>query len=162
MLCRPAGSKRRSGDHVRVLAIIGWLVILMLAAPPVAAQRTPEGPPLTAGAERLGLRDVVGFLETVRSLRETGGLPPRYVTKHLAKSRGWRGGGLCEIWPGRVIGGDVFHNFAGNLPTAPGRIYREADLDASCNSRGAKRLIFSSDGLIFVTIDHYNSFTPVP
>jgi len=162
MLRRPAGSKRRSGDQVRVLAVIGWLAIVMLAAPPAAAQRTPEGPKLTAVAERFGLRDIAGFVEAVQSLRETQGLPPRYVTKHLAKSRGWRGGGLCEIWPGRAIGGDVFHNFTGNLPAAPGRVYREADLDAPCNSRGAKRLIFSSDGLIFVTVDHYNSFTPVP
>ena len=148
---------------MRVIAIIGWfLIVICAAAPPVAAQRAPEPQPLAAFAERLGLRDVAGFIETVQSLRETKGLPPRYVTKHLARSRGWRGGGLCEISPGRMIGGDVFHNFAGNLPAAPGRVFREADLDATCNSRGAKRLIFSSDGLIFVTVDHYNSFTPVP
>ena len=162
MLRRPAGSKRRSGGEVRAIAVIGWFLVVLCAATPVAAQRAAEGQALATFAERLGLRDVARFVETVQSLRETKGLPPRYVTKHLARSRGWRGGGLCEVWAGRVIGGDVFHNFAGNLPAAPGRIYREADLDATCNSRGGKRLVFSSDGLIFVTVDHYNSFTPVP
>ena len=147
---------------MRAVAFIGWFVVAICAASPAPAQRPPEPQPLAAFAERLGLRDVAGFVETVRSLRETKGLPPRYVTKHMARSRGWRGGGLCEVWAGRVIGGDVFHNFARGLPVAPGRIYREADLDATCNNRGAKRLIFSSDGLIVVTVDHYNSFTPVP
>ena len=147
---------------MRAIAVVGWFIAVICAAAPGSAQR-PSGPqPVAAFAERLGLRDVAGFVETVQHLRETKGLPPRYVTKYLARSRGWRGGGLCEVWAGRVIGGDVFHNFAGTLPAAPGRTYREADLDASCNSRGAKRLIFSTDGLIFVTVDHYNSFTPVP
>ena len=148
---------------MRAIAMVGWLfVVVCAAAAPAAGQRAPEPPPLAAFAERLGLRDVAGFVETVHTLRETKGLPPRYVTKHRARAHGWRGGGLCGVWAGRVIGGDVFHNFAHNLPAAPGRVYREADLDATCNSRGAKRLVFSGDGLIFVTVDHYNSFTPVP
>jgi guanyl-specific ribonuclease Sa len=61
-----------------------------------------------------------------------------------------------------VIGGDVMRNFGGAIPDAPGRIYREADLDSDCRSRGAKRLIFSNDGRIYVTVDHYNNFVPVP
>ena len=44
--------------------------------------------------------------------------------------------GCATSWPGHVIGGDVFHNFGGRLPGAPGRVYREADLDATCRSRG--------------------------
>jgi guanyl-specific ribonuclease Sa len=113
-------------------------------------------------AAAIGLRDVAGFVETVDSLRTAHRLPPRYVTKEAAKARGWQGGGLCAVWPGHVIGGDTFHNFGAKLPAAPGRVYREADLDGDCRSRGAKRLIFSNDGLIFVTVDHYNTFTPVP
>jgi guanyl-specific ribonuclease Sa len=66
------------------------------------------------------------------------------------------------MWPGHVIGGDHFNNFGHQLPGAPGRVYREADLDADCRGRGPKRLIFSNDGLIFVTVDHYNTFTQVP
>ena len=47
-------------------------------------------------------------------------------------------------------------------PGAPGQVYREADLDADCRGRGPKRLIFSNDGLIFVTVDHYSTFMQVP
>jgi ribonuclease T1 len=147
---------------VRTITIIGWVVVVICAAAPVAAQRAPEPQALAAFAERLGLRDVAGFAETVQSLREARRLPSRYVTKDMARARGWRGGGLCEIWPGHAIGGDLFNNFGGNLPAAAGRSYREADIDATCRSRGPKRLVFSSDGLIFVTTDHYNSFTPIP
>lgn len=147
---------------MRAIAIIGWVVLVICAATSVAAQRAPEPQALAAFAERLGLRDVAGFVETVRSLREARRLPAQYVTKDMARARGWRGGGLCEVWPGHAIGGDVFNNFGGNLPGAPARTYREADLDATCRSRGPKRLVFSNDGLIFVTTDHYNSFTPVP
>ena len=147
---------------MRAITIIGWLILVICTAAPVAAQRAPEPQALAAFAERHGLRDVAAFVETVRSLREARRLPPRYVTKEVARTRGWYGGGLCEMLPGQAIGGDVFNNFGGKLPAAAGRTYREADLDATCRNRGPKRLVFSSDGLIFVTTDHYNSFTPVP
>lgn len=164
MRCRPAGSKRRHrGPGMRVVAIVAWFVLAFdgIAAPAVA-QRAAEPQLLSAFAERIGLRDVGGFVETVQSLRTRHRLPPRYATKEEVRTHGWRGGGLCEVWPGHVIGGDRFQNFGGKLPAAPGRVYREADLDASCRSRGPKRLIFADDGPIFVTLDHYNSFVPVP
>jgi ribonuclease T1 len=143
------------------------VVVLLLGLPlwssPGFAQFAAGAPQeLAAFAERLGLRDAAGFVETVQSLRESGRLPARYATKDEARARGWHGGGLCGVWPGHVIGGDRFNNFAHQLPDVPGRLYREADLDADCRGRGPKRLIFSNDGLIFVTVDHYNNFTPVP
>jgi len=149
---------------MRAMLFIGrFLLALLVVAPAAEAQLAAADPkPLAAFAEKSGLRDVAGFVETVQSLRAGGKLPPRYATKDEAAAHGWHGGGLCAVWPGHVIGGDVFRNFGKALPGAPGRIYREADLDADCRSRGPKRLIFSSDGLIFVTLDHYNSFTPVP
>ena len=145
---------------MRIIGIfVCWLVLL---AGPAAAQRPVEASNLAAFAHEFGLHDVDRFVETVRSLRDTGRLPAAYVTKEAARAHGWHGGGLCEAWPGQVIGGDVFRNFGRSLPDASRRVYREADLDATCRSRGPKRLIFSNDGLIFVTIDHYNSFVPVP
>jgi hypothetical protein len=148
---------------MRALGIAAWLVLVVFgAAEQASAQFAPAPQNVVAFAQRLGLRDVDGFVETVRALRETGRLPRRYVNKQAARERGWRGGGLCEAWPGHAIGGDDFHNFAGKLPAAPHRAYREADLDATCRSRGPKRLVFSNDGLIFLTIDHYNSFVRVP
>ena len=124
---------------MRAIRVAAWLLIVLVAAP-AGAQRSAEP----------------------QSLRTTNRLPPRYVTKDQAKARGWRGGGLCALWPGHVIGGDVFHNSGGSLPDMPGRRYREADLDSDCRSRGPRRLVFSSDGRIYVTLDHYNSFVPVP
>ena len=148
---------------MRAVATLGWLVLVLLGAgAPAVAQLAPEPQALAAFAQRLGLRQVEAFVETVESLRRTQRLPPRYGTKGAARAHGWRGGGLCSAWPGHVIGGDAFHNFGGRLPAAPGRTWREADLDADCRGRGPKRLVFSHDGLIYVTVDHYNSFAPVP
>ena len=62
--------------------------------------------------------------------------------------------------PGHAIGGDAFGNREGLLPKAEGRIYYECDIDTNgANSQGAKRIVFSNDGLIYYTDDHYESFT---
>jgi hypothetical protein len=149
---------------MRATLLVGrFLLALLVVAPAAEAQlAAPDPKTLAAFAEKAGLRDITGFVETVQSLRAGGKLPPRYATKDEAAAHGWQGGGLCGVWPGHVIGGDIFRNFGKALASAPGRIYREADLDADCRSRGPKRLIFSNDGLIFVTVDHYNSFSAVP
>jgi ribonuclease T1 len=160
---RPAhgGGKRRS--KMRAVAVLGWLVLVLWGGEaPAVAQRSAEPQNLGAFAQRIGLRDVEGFVDTVQSVRRTQRLPSRYVTKDAARARGWRGGGLCDVWPGQVIGGDTMRNFGGKLPDMPGRVFREADLDGDCRSRGPRRLVFSNDGLIYVTLDHYNSFMPVP
>ena len=138
------------------------VVVLLLASGTCFAQFGAPPPVLADFAQQLGLRDVAGFIDTVQNLRNSGQLPARYATKDEARAYGWRGGGMCAVWPGHVIGGDRFNNFGRQLPDARGRLYREADLDADCRGRGPKRLIFSNDGLIFVTVDHYNTFTAVP
>ena len=148
---------------MRAIAILGWfLVVLAGAAAPVDAQRSADPQTLPAFAQRIGLREVEVFVETVQSIRTANRLPPRYVTKDEARAHGWRGGGLCTVWPGHTIGGDVMRNFGGAIPDAPGRIYREADLDSDCRSRGPRRLVFSNDGRIYVTLDHYTTFVAVP
>ncbi len=150
-------------NSLRAIRIAAWFVVILLGVgTPAGAQRSAGPQTLPGFAQSLGLRDVGGFVETVQSLRAANILPPRYVTKDAASAHGWRGGGLCTLWPGHVIGGDDFHNFAAALPAAPGRTYREADLDSDCRGRGPKRLIFSNDGRIYVTVDHYNNFVPVP
>lgn len=114
-------------------------------------------------ARELRLSDIDGFVETVKSVRETGKLPAaRYIDKNAAEKLGWRpGADLCRIAPGKAIGGDRFSNREGRLPAAPNRRWTEADLDFDCGRRNAKRLVFSSDRLVFVTIDHYDSFREV-
>ena len=147
---------------MRPFALIRGILLALLIVAPSQAQLATDPQALAAFAREVGLRDVGDFVETVQSVRNSGRLPARYVTKDEAREHGWRGGGLCAVWPGHAIGGDVFRNFGGALPIAPGSGYREADLDASCRERGPKRLIFSSDGRIYVTVDHYKSFVPVP
>lgn len=95
-------------------------------------------------------------------LMEYGQLPGNYITKAEARALGWEGGSLEPFAPGRSIGGDRFGNYEGSLPEQAGRSYTECDIDtAGASSRGAKRLVFSNDGLIFYTADHYETFTMI-
>lgn len=89
-----------------------------------------------------------------------GHLPGNFITKKEARELGWSGGSVEEYAPGKSIGGDHFGNYEGLLPEKSGRSYTECDIDTSGSSgRGAKRIIFSNDGLIYYTDDHYASFT---
>jgi hypothetical protein len=135
-----------------------FALLLLLLALPAWAEAD-----LQAFARSHGLRDIDGFVETVTELRRSGRLPDRYVTKDEAEGLGWRpGSDLCDVAPEASIGGDRFGNRERRLPERQGRRWREADLDFDCGRRGAKRLVWSSDGLIYVTTDHYDSFTRVP
>ena len=93
-------------------------------------------------------------------LLQYGHLPESFITKNEARKLGWEGGSLKKIAPGKCIGGDRFGNREGLLPAAKGRTWTECDIDTlGKSSRGAKRLLFSNDGLIYYTDDHYESFT---
>lgn len=96
----------------------------------------------------------------VKYLKEHGELPDYYITKSEAKNEGWipSKGNLCEVAPGKAIGGDIWTNRQKSLPVKSGRKYYEADLNYNCGNRNADRVVFSNDGLIFVTYDHYKSF----
>ena len=88
-----------------------------------------------------------------------GCLPDNFITKDEARDLGWEGGGLDDCAPGKCIGGDRFGNYEGLLPDAPGRTWTECDIGTlGKDSRGAKRIVFSNDGLIYYTDDHYESF----
>ncbi|MCE5189487.1 MAG: ribonuclease [Eubacteriales bacterium] len=88
-----------------------------------------------------------------------GHLPENFITKEEARALGWNGGGLDDFAYGKCIGGDRFGNYEGLLPEADGRSYTECDIDTLHeDSRGAKRIVFSNDGLIYYTGDHYESF----
>ena len=89
-----------------------------------------------------------------------GHLPSNFVTKKEAQAKGWEGGSLEDYFPGASIGGDRFGNREGRLPAKKGRTYTECDIDTKGKkSRGAKRIVFSNDGLIYYTDDHYETFT---
>ena len=89
-----------------------------------------------------------------------GHLPYNFITKKQAQELGWNGGSLEPYAPGMCIGGSRFGNYEGLLPDKDGRTYTECDIDTlGADSRGAKRIVFSNDGLIYYTDDHYESFT---
>lgn len=92
-------------------------------------------------------------------IRLYGHLPDNYITKKEAEALGWNGGSLEVYAPGKCIGGSRFGNYEGLLPSAEGRSYTECDIDTlGAKSRGAKRIVFSNDGLIYYTGDHYRTF----
>lgn len=91
-----------------------------------------------------------------------GRLPKNFITKEDAQKLGWSGGGLDSYAYGKCIGGDKFGNYEGYLPKKKNRIYYECDIDTlHAESRGSKRIVFSNDGLIFYTEDHYDNFEQI-
>lgn len=85
-------------------------------------------------------------------------LPDYYLTKGEARNKGWVAskGNLCEVLPGKAIGGDKFSNREKNLPA--GNQYFEADVNYNCGNRNADRIVFTKNGDVWLTKDHYKSF----
>jgi guanyl-specific ribonuclease Sa len=98
--------------------------------------------------------------EVAAYIHQFNELPPNYLTKDEAENLGWDNaeGNLWEVTDGMSIGGDFFGNREGLLPKKSGRTYYEADIDYEGGYRGAERIVYSNDGLIFYTDDHYESF----
>lgn len=94
-------------------------------------------------------------------LHTYGHLPDNYLTKSEAEALGWSNslGNLWDVAPGCSIGGDKFGNREGLLPKAKGRQYYECDVNFDGGYRGGERIVYSNDGLIFYTADHYSSYT---
>ena len=90
-----------------------------------------------------------------------GHLPSNYITKKQAQDRGWINskGNLWKVAPGMCIGGDRFGNYEGQLPKKKGRTYTECDVNYEGGYRQTDRIIFSNDGLVYYTQDHYETFT---
>lgn len=115
-----------------------------------------ENPPVeTVGSDNDDSRDAVALY-----IHTYGCLPDFYMTKSEARDiYGWDGGALDLYEPGMCIGGDEFRNYEDQLPDAPGRYYTECDINTiGSNERGAERIVFSNDGLIYYTSDHYETF----
>lgn len=119
-----------------------------------APSEDPTEAPIDENGTYTSKDDVALYIHTY------GHLPSNFVTKSEARKKGWEGGSLEDYFPGCNIGGDVFGNREGILPTRKGRTYYECDIDTNGKkSRGAKRIVFSNDGLIYYTDDHYETFT---
>ena len=117
--------------------------------------RIPEDevPPIDEDGSYFDKENVALYIHTY------GKLPPNYITKKEAEKLGWEGGSVEKYAPGKAIGGSYFGNYEGSLPTADGREYHECDIDTNgASSRGAKRIVYSNDGLVYYTEDHYETF----
>lgn len=120
---------------------------------PAAPGKQEETAEIAEDGVYTSARDVAGYLIAY------GRLPRNFITKAEARKLSWSGGDLRPYAKDACIGGDRFGNYEGRLPEKEGRIYRECDIDTLGQaSRGAKRLVYSSDGLIYYSQDHYESF----
>lgn len=122
-----------------------------------------QEPEETAGEAQVRVQESGQYTsrdEVAAYLHQFGHLPSNYITKQKAQDLGWVNseGNLNKVAPGKSIGGDRFGNYEGQLPAAKGRKYWECDIDFGGRFRNAKRIIYSNDGLIYYTEDHYETF----
>ena len=94
------------------------------------------------------------------TLKNEGKLPEYYISYDDAKSNGWVPalGNLKSTCPGKTITKGIYYNDNGHLPSKEGRIWYEADINYRFGYRNTQRIVYSNDGLIFVTYDHYQTF----
>ncbi len=94
----------------------------------------------------------------INYIKQNHQLPDYYITKNEAKKQGWNPskGNLCDVLPGKAIGGDYFGNREGKLPA--GQKYFEADVNYNCGNRNSDRIIYTKDGDVYLTKNHYKSF----
>lgn len=142
----------------RALAALLCLLLLMPAAA-LAAVITVDAADYPVQEE--GWYD--SLEEVAVYLTQFGELPGNYLTKREAQALGWesRLGNLWDVAQGCFIGSDRFGNYEGLLPEEKGRRWTECDIDYEGGYRGGERLIFSNDGLLYYTQDHYASFDEV-
>lgn len=152
----------RTALLVLVLALLAysWLQKADAPAPQETATLTlvtaapEESTPIAEDGAYTSKEDVSLYLHTY------GHLPPNFITKAEAEKAGWQGGSLEKVCPGMCIGGDRFGNIERKLPAASGRVWYECDINTlGASKRGAERIVWSNDGLIYYTGDHYESFT---
>ena len=144
--------------HTRLL-LLALAAALLLSFAGCASAAAPQ----TATQTGWAVPDEDGSYTTAEDvcayLLAYGRLPDNFITKKEAKALGWSSGSLEPYAPGKCIGGDRFGNYEGKLPRARGRVWTECDINTlGRRSRGAERIIFSNDGLIYYTGDHYESF----
>lgn len=143
-----------------------WIAIallLALSAFGCACSKQPNGTGTNGGDTEARIvedghysspEDVAAYLHRYHKL------PKNYITKQEAMQKGWKSneGNLWDVTGQTSIGGDRFGNREGLLPGASDRQYYECDVNYTGGFRGPERLVYSDDGLIFYTKDHYKTF----
>lgn len=153
----------------KILALLLTLALLMTLPLSLFAEVEPETQDEILVEDGIALSEdyIVEYGESYYLMEEVAlylyafaELPPNYITKNEAMDLGWnsRKGNLWDVAPGACIGGDRFGNYEGTLPRQRGRQYYECDVNYEGGYRDEYRIIFSNDGLIYYTEDHYESF----
>ena len=147
---------------IRALSLLLVAVLLFTGCAPLA-QAAKNKPAASTEATKADITEEGEYTskdEVAEYIYLYGHLPPNYITKSEAQDLGWVAskGNLWKVAPGKSIGGDRFGNREGLLPTAKGRKYYECDIDFDGKYRNAKRIVFSNDGLVYYTEDHYETF----
>ena len=141
----------------KILALLLTLVLslgMFTAYAPTDSASSGDSQPAIAEDGSYTSKDEVALY-----IHSYGHLPENYITKDEAYDLGWKSEGtLDEVAPGMSIGGDYYGNYEGVLPDEPGREYHECDIDYESGNRNGKRIVYSNDGNIYYTEDHYNSF----
>lgn len=141
----------------KILALLLTLVLslgMFTACAPIDSASSGDSQPAIAEDGSYTSKDEVALY-----IHTYGHLPENYITKDEAYDLGWKSEGtLDEVAPGMSIGGDYYGNYEGVLPDEPGREYHECDIDYESGNRNGKRIVYSNDGNIYYTEDHYNSF----
>lgn len=160
-----AGINMKKNKRTQILRwLIALVIVLVMGCQNVPVQETQTDP------EEIELLEAEVFVaedgtyiskeEVAAYLHLYGELPDNFITKKEAKALGWVSTerNLAEVAPGKCIGGDYFGNYEGLLPEDEDRDYYECDINSVDGNRGAERIVYSDDGLIYYTPDHYDSF----
>ena len=126
-----------------------------------ASTDTVEYGKISSVSENVSQQSIYKLTEektVINYVKQNHKLPNYYITKNEARQQGWNPskGNLCDILPGKAIGGDKFGNREGNLPKS--EQYYEADVNYNCGNRNADRIIFTKNGDVYLTKNHYKSF----
>lgn len=150
----PLGDTADAPDALPTATIAAALTDSPTSAPtatPVRTEKPTAAPKQTAITAPQDIADYI-FAH--------GTLPDNFLTKNEARQLGWDSSKnyVSDVAPGYSIGGDKFGNYEGLLPDASGRKWYEADANYTAGPRGAERILYSSDGLVYYTNDHYQTF----
>lgn len=161
-------AKRGKIMKKKLTYIIHLLLLLLCFAAGCNTVEDPEVKPDSGGSEVSSeppgaieeSGEYITKEEVAAYLQQFGHLPDNFITKEEARALGWvsKEKNLNDVAPGKCIGGDHFGNYEGMLPAKEGRQYTECDINSVGGNRGPERIVYSNDGLIYYTSDHYESF----
>ncbi len=155
--------RRRIGRRRRHWLTVALVILAVIAGGCGNLLDAPSSPSIDSEIGEKYPALPTGFKEVSDYIRRNHELPDNFITKKEAEALGWvpSQGNLHMVAPGKSIGGDRFGNREGLLPKAESRIWFEADINYEQGARGADRILYSNDGLIYMTTDHYKSFTDI-